>query len=215
MRNIKFLISIILVGSLIFVSCDKGFEELNKNPNEPTSVPSGLLMTNMLAYLGNYTYSTFWGGDMGSCWAQHWGKVNYEDEERYKPRQSIISDYCWKGMYEDVIADAKSMEKLAIAEGEEINQGVALTIQAYAFSILTEMFGDIPFSEAGRGEEGIITPVYDSQEAVYTGLFAMLDKADSLLANGTGSMTASTDLVYGGNDAKWRKFANSLKFRLL
>jgi hypothetical protein len=215
MRNIKFLISIILVGTLLFVSCDKGFEELNKNPNEPTTVPSGLLMTNMLAYLGNYTYSTFWGGDMGSCWSQQWAKVNYEDEERYKPRQSVITDFCWKGIYESVIADAKSMEKLAIAEGEEINQGVALTIQAYAFSVLTEMFGDIPFSEAGRGEEGIITPIYDSQEAVYNGLFAMLDKADSLLANGKGTMTESTDLVYGGNESKWRKFANSLKFRLL
>ncbi|MBN1414171.1 MAG: SusD/RagB family nutrient-binding outer membrane lipoprotein [Bacteroidales bacterium] len=215
MKYIKLLISIILVGSLFIVSCDETFEEMNKNPNEPTSVPSGLLTTNIMAYIGNYTYSTFWGGDMGSCWSQQWAKVNYEDEERYKVRQSVIEGYCWKGIYEDVIADAKSMEKLAIDEGNKVNQGVALVLQAYGFSILTEMFGDVPFTEAGQGEEGVITPKYDGQESIYDGLFAMLDQAESLIASGDGSINASTDLIYGGNATRWRKFANSLKFRLL
>jgi len=215
MKKIKILISILVFGSLFFIGCDKGFEELNTNPNEPTSVPSGLLLADIVRNTGNYTYSTFFGGDMGSCWAQHWAKVNYEDEERYKVRASVIEDFCWKGIYEDVIADARSMEKIAAVEGNDINRGVAIVMQAYGYSLLTEMFGDVPFSEACRGDEGIITPVYDSQQNVYTGIFAMLDEANTLLSSGNGTMNESTDLVFGGDPSKWQKFANSLKFRLL
>jgi hypothetical protein len=202
-------------GSLFFIGCDKGFEELNTNPNEPTSVPSGLLLADIVRNTGNYMYSTFVGGDMGSCWSQQWAKVNYEDEERYKVRAGVIEDFCWKGIYEDVIADARSMEKIAKAEGNFHNRGVALIMQAYGYSLLTEMFGDIPFSEACRGDEGIITPKYDSQQDVYTGIFVMLDSANLFLSNPNGSMNANTDLIYGGNSAKWKKFANSLQFRLL
>jgi len=215
MKKIKIFISVIIAGTILFAGCDKGFEELNKNPNEPTSVPSGLLLGDILANTTNYLYSTFFGGDMGSCWSQQWAKVNYEDEERYKVRQSVITDYCWKGLYEDVLADSKSMAKLAKAEGNDINRGVAITMQAYIFSVLTELFGDIPFSEAGKGDEGIITPKYDKQEDVYNGIFALLDTANLLLSSGKGSINANMDLVYAGDETKWLKFANSLKFRLL
>jgi len=160
-------------------------------------------------------YSTFVGGDMGSCWAQHWAKVNYEDEERYIVRADVIQETCWKGLYESVIADARSMEKLAISEGNYYSRGVALIMQAYGYSLLTEMFGDIPFSEACKGEEGIITPIYDAQEDVYNGIFAMLDSANVYLSSGVGSITATTDLVYAGSESSWQKFGNSLKFRLL
>jgi len=215
MKKILIILSVIVAGTILFTGCDKGFEDLNKNPNEPTTVPSGLLLVDIAANMGNYTYSTFFGGDMGSCWSQQWAKVNYEDEERYKVRQSVITDYCWKGLYEDVIADSKSMAKLAKAEGNDLNRGVAMVMEAYCFSVLTELFGDIPFSEAGMGEDGIISPKYDSQEEVYEGIFAMLDTANLLLSSSNGAINATTDIVYGGDKTKWRKFANSLKFRLL
>jgi len=215
MKKIKIFLSVILAGSFIFNGCDKGFEELNKNPNEPTVVPSGLILGTLIASCGNYSYSTFVGGDMGSCWSQQWAKVNYEDEERYKVRPSVIQDFCWKGMYEDVVADARSMEKLAKAEGNDLSQGVALVMQAYGFSLLTEMFGDIPFSDALKGEEGNLSPKYDSQESVYAGIFEMLDNANTLLSSSKGEINANNDLLYGGNAANWQKFANSLKFRLL
>jgi len=160
-------------------------------------------------------YSTFVGGDMGSCWSQQWAKVNYEDEERYKVRQGVIETTIWKGIYEDVIADAKSMEKLATTEGNDLNRGVAIVMQAYGFSLLTEMYGDIPFSQAGLGESGVISPAYDPQEDVYNGIFAMLDSANLHLSSSRGEINANTDFVYGGDAAKWKKFANSLKFRLL
>ena len=49
MKKIQIFISVIIAGTILFAGCDKGFEELNKNPNEPTSVPSGLLLGDILA----------------------------------------------------------------------------------------------------------------------------------------------------------------------
>jgi len=92
--------------------------------------------------------------------------------------------------------------------------GVALTLQAYGYLFLTDVYGDIPFSEAINAEEGIIAPAYDSQEAVYTGVLAMLDNAISLLGT-SGSINGTNDIVYGGDAGLWKKFASSLKFRAL
>lgn len=214
MKKIKILLTALMVGILAFIGCDSGFEEINKNPNEPTSIPSDLLTADIVRNVSNMMYSTFVGGDMGSCWSQQWAKVNYEDEERYDIRESMM-ETIWTAFYEDGVADAVSMEKLAIAEGNDISRGVAVVMQAYSFSLLTELFGDVPFSEAIKGEEGNITPAYDSQEDVYNGIFAMLDSANLYLSSTEGSLNATTDLVYAGDVAKWQKFANSLKFRLL
>ena len=214
MKNIS-LIFTLAVGLVLFMGCDKDFEEINNNPNDPIAVPSGLLTADVVFNAGNTLYSTFVGGDMGSCWAQHWGKVQYNDEERYQPRGSIIEVLVWKTIYEDVISDAKTMQNLAVAEGNENMQGVALVMQAYGYSLLTDVFGSIPFSEAIRADEGIFSPKYDTQEEVYTGILAMLDEANSLFSADGGTILANSDILYGGDYSKWQKFANSLKFRSL
>ncbi len=214
MKNIS-LIFTLAVGLVLFMGCDKDFEEINNNPNDPIAVPSGLLTADVVFNACNSLYDTFVGGDMGSCWAQHWGKVQYNDEERYQPRGSIIEVLVWKTIYEDVISDAKTMQNLAVAEGNENMQGVALVMQAYGYSLLTDVFGSIPFSEAIRADEGIFSPKYDTQEEVYTGILAMLDEANSLFSADGGTILANSDILYGGDYSKWQKFANSLKFRSL
>jgi len=107
----------------VFQSCDQGFEELNQNPNDPAVIPSELLTADIVRSAANNLYTTFLGGDMGAIWAQHWSKVQYNDEERYSPRESIIESF-WTNIYEDVIADAKSMELLAIEEQDVVYDGI-------------------------------------------------------------------------------------------
>jgi len=211
----KIIISIIVLGLFTIVSCDKNFEEINTNPNDAITVPSGLLTADIVRLAMNINYSTFVGGDMGSCWAQHWAKVNYEEEERYKVRMSVIETTIWKGVYEDVISDAYSMEQLAIDEGNDASRAVGIILQSYGYLLLTDMFGDIPFSEAMSSADGILAPKYDAQADVYAGVFAMLDEANALLSTGIGTISADGDLVYGGDATGWQKFANSLKFRAL
>jgi len=206
------LIVLLFIG-LVFVSCDKDFEELNSNPNDPTSVPSELLLGSMIRSTGNVMYSTFNGGDMGSCWAQHFAKVQYNDEERYLPRESAIGGV-WATLYESVAADANAMYDLAVIEENEVAQGAALTMKAYAFLLLTDLFGDVPFSEALQGATNI-SPKYDSQQEVYNGCLSILDNAMAKLDPANGNLDSNQDIMYGGDVSKWRKFAASLKFRAL
>lgn len=211
----RFKITLILFASLLFVvSCDKDFEEINLDPNNPTSIPSHLLMPTMIRNVQNQLNSTFIGGDMGSCWSQQFAKVQYNDEARYIPRQGVISSF-WSTLYANVISQADAMYNLAEAEENSSIMGVALVIQAHAFSVLTDMYGDVPFSEAIKADEGIIAPAYDAQSGVYNGIIDMLTQASALLSSGNGSIDSGSDILYGGDADLWKKFANSLKFRSL
>ena len=212
MKRFK-IITILLFGLLVTVSCDNDFEEINTDPNNPVSVPSDLLIPGVARSAQNSSYSTFVGGDMGACWAQHFAKVQYNDEARYIPRQGSITGV-WNTWYASVISDANAMQKLAIAEDNNNMQGVAITLQAYGFAFLTDVYGDIPFSEAIQAGEGIIAPIYDKQEDVYTGILAMLDNAIALLGT-SGTIDSTNDIIYGGDAGLWKKFASSLKFRVL
>ncbi len=217
----KISIFLLAISSLFVVSCDKDFEELNQDPNNPTEIPAHLLLGNMVRNQQNAIYNTFVGADMGLCWSQQWSKVQYNDEERYIPRRPSI-DLLWgggglnagtSGIYTSVLLESKDMETLAIAEGNTNLQAISLILRANGFQILTDMFGPIPFNEALNPNN--TKPAYDSQEAVYDGILALLNQADAILANGSGAVPATSDLVYGGNMAKWKKFAGALKLKAL
>ncbi|PHR74149.1 MAG: hypothetical protein COA67_01940 [Lutibacter sp.] len=218
----RFKITIFFFATLLLtVSCDTDFEEINQDPNNPTSLPAHLLLPQTIRTMQNNLNSTFIGGDMGACWSQQFAKVQYNDEARYIPRQGTIASF-WSSVYASVISDADAMFKLAEAEGNNNLMAVALTVQAHAYGVLTDMYGDIPFSEANRSDEGIVSPKYDSQMEVYTGatdgtlnggIIGMLSQADVLY--GSGDIDATSDILYGGDVVKWQMFTNSLKFRSL
>jgi len=213
MKRFK-IITILLFGLLVSVGCDSNFEEINTDPNNPVAVPSSLLIPGVVRSAQNSANSTFIGGDMGACWAQHYAKVQYNDEARYIPRQGTIAGV-WDTWNAVVISDANSMHKIAVEEENNNMQAVALTLQAYGYAFLTDVYGDIPFTEAMKADtEGIIAPAYDSQETVYTGVLAMLDNAIALFGTG-GTIDGTNDILYGGDSGLWKKFASSLKFRML
>ncbi len=210
----RFKITLILFAALLVVSsCDKDFEEINQDPNNPTSLPSHLIMPTAIRNGMNEMYSTFTGGDMGSCWSQQFAKVQYNDEARYIPRQAIIARV-WSTFYANVISQANAMYNLAEAEENNNMMGVALVIQAHGYSILTDLYGDVPFSEAISADEGIIAPAYDTQSGVYSGIIDMLTQASALLGT-NGTIDSGSDILYGGDAGLWKKMANSLKFRAL
>ena len=215
MKKIKYIILLLLVSQVIvFTSCDDNFEEVNTNPNDPSVVPSELLLAGIIKGTANTLQSAFNGGETGSCWVQHLGKPVYNSNELYIPRQSSI-DNVWRDLYSVVAKDAEIMEGLANQEGNSNLEGVALVLKANAFHNLTDIYGNIPMTESLQGDIGNITPIYDdSKTEVYPAILAMLDKAISLL-NGTGDIDASQDLMYGGDWTLWKKYASSLKFKVL
>jgi len=208
-------IKIILYAFLSFVlvtGCDNGFEELNKDPNNSVALPAHLLLGYSQRQFMNTHYGVQRGGDMGECWAQHWSKVQYNDEARYVPRRGVI-DAIWDGMYYNVISEATAMYDLAGEEGNTNLQGVALVMQAVGFQMLTELYGPIPFTEAI--DPAIVQPAYDDEAVVWTGVIDMYTNAADILASGSGVIPESSDLFYGGDTSSWLKLANTLKFRAL
>jgi len=202
----KISIFLLAMASFISVSCDKDFAEINEDPNRPVEVPGHLLLGNMIRINQNLIYNAQAGGDMGICWSQQWSKVQYNDEERYIPRRGVI-DGVWSGLYTQVLNESLEVERLANLEGNSNLKGMAIVLRANAFQILTDLYGPIPFSEALNKD--ISQPKYDSQEVVYAGIISLLDQADAILASGSGTVPASSDLVYGGDASKWRKLANA------
>ncbi len=94
--------------------------------------------------------------------------------------------------------------------------GAALKVLRTAmFSYLTDQYGDIPYSEALKGREGIVNPKYDEQEFIYIDMLATLDEAISTLSTTSDNIDATQDLIYAGNKQSWVRLANSLKVRLL
>lgn len=211
MKKIKLILFAFLSFAAIS-SCDKDFEELNTDPNNPVAVPADLLLGYAQRTYTNTIYGMQRGGDMGSGWGQHMSKVQYNDEMQYVPRIGVI-DAIWSEIYSLTISESAAMYNLAGEEGNAALQGVALVMQAIGFQTLTDLYGPIPFTEANNPE--ILQPAYDDEAVVYAGVIELLTRASALLNSGQGSITASSDLFYGGDISKWSKFANSLKFRAL
>lgn len=204
-----------LTGVMVTTTaCDSDFEETNTDPNNPTEISVDLQLGYLERTLINNVYYTFATGECASAWPQHISKPIYNDADRYYPRLGALNSF-WNSMYSNVIADADEMNRIAIEEGNRAVQGAALTLKALSYQYLTDAFGNIPMSEANKGGEGNFTPAYDSQEQVYTQILEILDEAIAHLGSGSGSISASQDLMYGGDTAKWLKFATSVKFRAL
>lgn len=212
-RNKIFLVLFIFSQMLFITGCDSDFEEINTNPNDPSVVPSELLLAGTLRSTADRVQDSFLAGEAASTWVQHLAKLLYNDADRYIPRQNSIANF-WNVLYASVIKDADVMQNLAMEEENSNMQGVALVIKAHAYQLLADSFGAIPMSEAGQGDQGNFTPSYDPASEVYPNIIEMLTEADALL-NGNGEINASQDLLYGGDWMKWKKFANSLKFRVI
>lgn len=105
--------------------------------------------------------------------------------------------------------------RLAQSRNSSTHEGIFTIFRVLLFSYMTDFYGDIYYTEALKGREGILYPKYDHQADIYAGLLAELDAANAKIAAGTEPLSATYDLMFGGDKLKWQKFANSLKLRLL
>lgn len=209
MKLFRILTPLLLVGSL--VSCKKDFEEVNTNRNNPTSVSPDLLLSGVIKSLMDRQVNEAWG--IGNIVVQHHAKIQFVNEDRYlwNERNDI-----WNTVY----GNYRNLQNIFISlKGDETSPyyGVSLVLKSWMFSMATDAYGDVPYSEAGKAKsDGVYQPVYDKQEDIYTGILADLKKANEILA--TAGTNLGGDVLYGGGASailKWRKLANSLRVRYL
>jgi hypothetical protein len=214
--NIKFLTALAVLF-IVASSCTKDFETVNTDPNNPAMALAApdLLLTNIIESATSRTHEIFLGHEMGNCWVQHMAKVQYTDEDRYIFRPGVVNN-TWSSFFASSGMDATLLYKIAETQENDNYKGVALVMKVYITSVLTDLFGDIPYTEAWRAgveDGGIVNPKYDTQESIYRDIIKKLDTANTLLT--ADGKAIAGDIMFNNKIGQWKKFANSMRMRLL
>ena len=188
---------------------------LNGNPNSPTEAPPGALFTRAVSTTAQRWIGSGYDLRQTEWLAQHFGEVFYPDEDRYVRLQAAQTQGSFDNPYTTELED---LQKVIEAGQEASKPGIsapAMVLQTYGFGYITDSFGDVPYSDALKGdaEDGSLLPVYDAQKDIYNGFFTTLDAATQALAGATGTGLGSADPIYGGDFEAWEKFSNSLRLR--
>jgi hypothetical protein len=199
----------IFTVALFFASCKKVTEGLDQDPNSPIDAPADLILngaqvSSIMVYEGSAarTAGIFSGSFTGV-------------DRQYVSLNDYITtsgdyDGVWDDLYSRVIAPSKIVEAKALAVNNKTMAGIAQVMQAQAFGLAADLWGDVPFTEACNPTKP--TPAFDTQATVYAGVQTLLDKAIVNLNANAGTVSGK-DIFYGGNRAKWIAAAYTLKAR--
>jgi len=194
---------------LIFGGCTKDFETINSNPNEPDSIDPTLQLSFVINSAASGRYEQ-WRGNLIYCsqWAQHlsgpW------DPDRYNTTNEDWLSAWWNSSYANVGKDIVDLINSA-EEGSNV-QSMARIFKVFFFQRLTDMYGDIPYSEANQGAVFSL-PKFDRQEDIYNSFISDLREAINNLDEGKDDV-GTADIIFRGNVDKWRKFGNSILLRI-
>ena len=209
MRN-KLARVAVLVGLVWAVSACDSLTEINENPNAPTDVGPQFLLPQAIQ---NSVQPAFGAGQYLShtgIWPQHIVQLQYPDEELGEVRSSRMEGY-WTGYFTGPLRDIQTVIDKGVETGSPNTEAVGRIWKAWIYHIITDLWGDVPYSEALDIEN--FTPVYDTQQAIYAAMLSELTAAAGQLIDG-GTGFGAGDLLYGNDFAAWEKFANSLRMRL-
>ena len=118
----------------------------------------------------------------------------------------------WQDAYQKILINIETMIPLADESEQNVHLGIGKILKAYVYLTVVDLYGDVPYSEALKGDEGILNPKVDGGASVYTACIALLNEAKADLANTAGTGIAR-DIFYNGSRAKWTTLANSLELK--
>lgn len=212
---------LLMFSALILFSCDTWIDtDLNTDPDAPADVPMNLLLPAIEQSVGynlggnDYVRTT-------NIWMQQFDGVTRQSytEARYQLLPADVNNI-WNSVYTNIFMNTKILiDKAENTEGKEspYNAGIGKVLMATSLGVSTDLFGDMPYSEALMGNENVLTPKFDSQETLYATIQSLLDAAIADLGkpSAENKVAVSGDVIYSGNIAKWEKAANSIKARHL
>lgn len=202
-----------LLGVLLMIqtSCDQNFDEINTNKTAPTSIDPVFQLNNAVINTSFPGASLQYEiGIVQQIISPNSGVLtgaNYNQDNR------ASTQALWQGYYRNVIRNTRDIIDRTAGNPDRSNlYNMARILQAYAFMVLTDSYGDIPYTQGGTGYlDQVFFPVYDAQEDIYPQLIQEFAEASAALNASARIETA--DILYGGNVDKWRKFGNSLLLR--
>ena len=206
----------LMLVALSVSSCKK-FLDVNTNPNIAQAATAKTLLPGAELYVG-----TSLGVEMeiyGSFWSQYWtqnpGASQFHVLDQYTPGQDVFS-VPWTNLY---AAGENFVQLYKLADTAKLKQymAISLLMKAYTFQCITDGWGDVPYTQALKGQyadSNIVNPKYDSQRVVYRGIIACIDSANKLINTSDPLAPGSDDLIYSGNMTKWKKFSNTLALKV-
>jgi len=205
---------LLVITAAMMPSCTKNFSELNQNPNQASMAAPETLLSPALydVMTTNLTRSHRINNDLMQVTVF---LAETREFHRYVIRPTE-SDAMWNGWYLE-LTNFRDMFRSAAAINQKSYMGIALIMDAWVSSMITDMFGDVPYSQSNMGKNNVLTPKFDKQKDIYLDLYKKLDSANTLLAANVvlTDQQKALDILYQGDIAKWRKFGNSLYLRLL
>ncbi len=208
----KFLSFILITAAFLMLgtACTDDFESINENKNSPEEVEPQFLLTNII--VESITQNTYdQGFDQSNYFAHFSAAIDFGSIDRYEIGSN--GTY-WNNIF-GLLTDIESIKQ---AEGSnEAYAAVGDIMRSFLFSQLTDMWTDVPYTEAVRLSEGFDTPAYDTQESIYinpeTGILAVLKRSAAALENSNAVIRG--DVMFNNELDKWVRFANSLQVRYI
>ncbi len=212
----KKIFVIIISFVLVTAGCKKDITDLNIDPKNPSTAPSYALFTNAQRTLVNTLTSSNVNLNIFRLIVQYWQETTYTDESNYDLGTRAINDNVWNALYRDVLRDFEEAKTLIPKDVKDANlqkNELAITeiMEIVTWYYLITTYGDIPYKEALDITRTF--PKYDDAKTIYNDLLTRMDAAISNLVTTSGSF-GSSDIIYAGDVAKWKKFANSFKVKM-
>lgn len=233
MKNTFYKIALVSTIAMTVVNCRQNFDEINSNPNNPTSAPTSAILNSATKELMDVTRGAFSSGRMMLPWVQYSAQTAYTEEDRYKYRenvnQNLFRDYYLVARDFKLIQDLNSNPETANATsvyGSNANQiAVSRIMLSYIFSQLADTYGDVPYYSYGNKDADFQAldilnnpnPKFASQTKIYTDILNELKAAAEMMDTTKPVFSpsyAAGDKIYSGNSLKWKKLANSLRLRI-
>jgi len=204
-------IYILLTIAVTISACTSGFEELNTNPNSPVQVQPNLLLRQVIYDLGDeMAYEGFVAGNL---LGQYFTAIDFNLFDRHNLSQPQLGGNPWPTIYRNLRDNEIIIEQSRANTALSVYEAPALILKSYMTALATDIYGDVPYSDALQGSDGSVTPSYDSQEEIYVGpngIIQNLQNAVALIENNTYATPLQGDIIYNGDLSKWKKMANSL-----
>jgi hypothetical protein len=212
-----YLLCFLIAGT----SCDSNFEEINTDPNRANGQ---VFDPNLILPIASYEYGNIMTGYSGailfqSMWTQSLASTStgganyYSNADKYLESGSTNSyiENVWNQGYSGA-SRVQQMKKLADSKGFNNLSAVAGIMKVLYISFISDIYGDVPYTEALRADEGITQPKYDAQLDAYRTMLADLET--SLNALGTSNDPIRNDVIYRGDITKWKKFGYSIMLKM-
>ncbi|MBN2273311.1 MAG: SusD/RagB family nutrient-binding outer membrane lipoprotein [Bacteroidales bacterium] len=213
--NVSILKIIIACLLILGSSCEKWLD-INKDPNNPEDANEELTLAagiSSVAYVYGGKYQV-----LGALWSQHWtqslGASQYTGLDSYDINSSTYNGQ-FNELYSGALANLEYVRELAAGNQHWRYYLMATVMQCYTYQLLVDLYDQVPFSEALKGDEGLVAPHYENGPDIYDSLIVRINYALSKdIESEDAEKIGIEDILFGGNMSRWVEFANTLKLKI-